>query len=140
MHFTIAKRGVTLMEVLVFTAVLAIVAGFSMRAIGHGRMIRANARDRITMAAIAQSELDRARLERPAMGMAQRTDAAWPSGTTATTTVSPGPDGTLALEVVVERESYEGKAPVRLATLMPSASAAIPATQPATAPSLGGAR
>lgn len=115
------SRGITLLECLVFMAVIAIVSSFAMRAIGQGRMMRANAAGRLAMMAIAQSELDRLRLEAPEAGTAERTDPAWPAGTHLETIVSPGPRGTLAIEVVVTRESYEGKPTVRLATLAPSA-------------------
>ena len=110
--------GVTLLECLVFSAVMAIVAGFAMRAIGQGRMIRANAKDRLTMLAIAQSELDRARMAANAPGVTERSEENWLSRTMAKTTVEAGPDGTRKLSVSVTRESFEGKPEVRLATLI----------------------
>lgn len=115
--------GVTLLECLVFSAVMAIVSGFAMRAIGQGRMIRSNARDRLTMLAIAQSELDRARMEANAPGVTERSEENWPSGTVAKTTVASGPGRTRQIFVSVTRESFEGKPEVRLATLIASSPA-----------------
>lgn len=122
------NRGVTLMEVLIFSAVIAVVSAMTMRAVGQGRVMRGNARDRITMAALAQGELDRARLTPPGPGVTQRTDPAWPVGVVAETTVMEGPEGTTAIDVRVWWKSAEGKPSVRLSTLAAPGQAADAAT------------
>jgi len=113
-------RGVTLVEVLVFTAIITLVSGFAMRAVSVGRMTRANARDRLIMLGLVQSELDRLRLN-PALlkpGQHERSDPSWPPLSKMSTSIVARPDGLLEVEVRMTSKAIEGKAPVRLATLV----------------------
>lgn len=114
------SRGVTLVECLIFCTLWAILAVATMRVLGDGRVLRGNARDRSTMALIAQSELDRVRALPPQelkAGTTGRTDATWPSDTAATVSLTRRDDGTWLVDVRVARQSVEGKPEVRLTTI-----------------------
>ena len=115
-----ARSGVTLIEPLVFVALFAIVSAFTMQALGNSRMLRSNARDRLTMTLIAQSELERIR-SLPAAELAEgedvRSDPQWPSGVAAIVRLAEMDGGHWAVDVEVSRESLEGKPTIRLATI-----------------------
>jgi type II secretory pathway pseudopilin PulG len=116
------RRGMTLLEMLIFVSVFTLLAVATMRCIGDGRVLRANARDRSLMAAIAQSELERARTmpaSELAGGRTERRDPTWPTGTAAVMEVTPRPEGTWLVDVTVGREGIEGKPSVRLTTIRP---------------------
>ncbi|MBI5155491.1 hypothetical protein HZA57_09665 [Candidatus Poribacteria bacterium] len=116
------KRSVTLMEMIIVCALWAMLCVGTMRVIGDARMLRSNARDRTTMALIAQGELDRIR-QLPASelkaGTEPRLDDSWPASVHALVTLEERADGLWLLDVWVGRDSTEGKAPVRLATIRP---------------------
>ena len=113
-------RGVTLIELLIFSVVMMTVSAFVMRALGQGRMVRANARDRLTMLTIAQGELDQLRLSAHALRASQKiySNPSWPSETSATLTIKPGPARTWDVQIEMTRQSVGGKPKVRLATLV----------------------
>jgi hypothetical protein len=118
----LSRRGVTLLEVMIYTAVWTALAVATMRVIGDGRTLRSNARDRGAMVLIAQNELERARTlpsDKLTTGSTERTSADWPSGVKARVELSPRADGAWLVDVVVTRESVEGKPSVRLATVRP---------------------
>ena len=114
------NRGLTLIEMLLFAALMTMVAGFTLRAIQDARIYRGNARDRNRMALIAQEELDRARAL-PAVelteGVTELVRPDWPIGVAAQLEIHPREDGAWLIDVRVTRESIEGKPPVRLATI-----------------------
>jgi len=112
----------TLLELLIFASAFTLLAVATMRCIGDGRVLRANARDRSLMTAIAQSELERARTMPAgelAGGRTERRDPTWPTGTAAVTEVTPRPDGTWLVDVTVSREGVEARPTVRLTTIRP---------------------
>lgn len=136
--FRLNRRGLTLVELLIFTAIITIVSGFAMRAIIVGRMTRANARDRLIMLGIVQSELDRLRVNAASIrpGRSERTDPSWPPASKMASIITARPDGLLQVEVEMTSKAIEGKPRVRLATLVNAAAGNAPAaTAPATSSS-----
>ncbi len=118
---TRSRRAMTLLEVMIFSSILALTAVSTLRVMGDARVVRGNARDRSTMALIAQSEIERVRslpADRLVAGSQAKRDPSWPEGVAATLTTTPRPDGTWLVDVRVARESLEGKAPVRLTTVV----------------------
>ncbi len=111
----------TLIEVMIFCSVFALAAVSTLRVMGDSRVVRSNARDRSTMALIAQSEIERVR-SLPAAGLTAgtlpRRDPSWPDGVQMTLTTTPRGDGTWLVDVRVARESLEGKPGVRLTTIV----------------------
>jgi len=115
-----SRRGVTLLEMVIYCMLLSMVAVFTMRAVSEARVLRSQARDRNVMAAIAQGEVERVRAvpaSRLAEGTETRTDPGWPGGVRALVTLEKRADGAWLIDVQVERESAEGRTPVRLATI-----------------------
>jgi len=114
------RHGITLLELLIFLAVWAIVAVATMRVLGDSRVLRSNARDRSVMALLAQGELERIRLLPPAeLAEGEQTVSRpdWPSGVSATVRIDRRDDGTWLVDVSMARESFEGKPSVRLTTI-----------------------
>jgi Tfp pilus assembly protein PilV len=112
--------GVTLLELLLYVVVWAMIAVCTMRVLGDSRMTRANARDRAVMTLIAHGELERVRALPAASleeGRLRRSEPAWPSGVTADVEMTRRDDGTWLVDVRVERASVEGKPKVRLTTI-----------------------
>ena len=117
-----ACRGLTLLETLFYAAIWTVLALATMRVVGDSRTLRAKARDRATMVLIAQNELERARFSPAAdlkAGKTERVDPDWPRGIKATVEMSERGDGTWLVDVIVTRQSVEGKPQVRLATVRP---------------------
>ncbi|MCX7718336.1 MAG: hypothetical protein N2111_08035 [Candidatus Sumerlaeaceae bacterium] len=117
-----SRRAMTLLELMIFLGVFSLLAVATMRCIGDGRLLRANARDRSVMTAIALSELERARTMPSSNlngGRVERSDPSWPSGTVAAVELAPRPDGTWLLDVTVTRDGAEGRPSVRLTTIRP---------------------
>jgi type II secretory pathway component PulJ len=114
------NRGVTLLEALVFSALWAVLAVVTMRALAEGRELRGDARDRTRMALIAQGELERVRALPAAdlrEGVTERADPGWPRDVRSAVELLRRPDGTWQVDVRMTRESDTGKAPVRLTTV-----------------------
>jgi Tfp pilus assembly protein PilX len=121
-HTSSLRRGIMLLETLVYLAVWTLLAVMTMRALGDSRALRANGRDRAAMTWIAQTELDRIRqtpLKQLTAGVSTRTDRAWPQGVSATVELSRRDDGFWTIRVEVRRASVEGKLPVQLTTIHP---------------------
>lgn len=115
------SHGLTLLETLVYLSIWALLSIATVRALGEARMIRSGAKDRAQMAWMAQEILDERRVAGTShdAGTFERLDLSERlAGTEAVFTVEEGPSGTLLLEVVVRRESLEGKPTVRLTTLV----------------------
>ncbi|MBX7247152.1 MAG: prepilin-type N-terminal cleavage/methylation domain-containing protein [Candidatus Sumerlaeaceae bacterium] len=115
-------RGLTLLELMIVSAVFTLLAVVTMRSLGESRMLRGRARDRSAMVLIAQEQIDRIRQIPPAdlkAGEDVRTSEAWPPGVEATVRLEPGPDKLWKIDVTVRQKSSEGKAEVQLATLLP---------------------
>lgn len=113
--------GFTLLECLIYCALMSLLAVGTMRAIGDARMIRSNARDRTPLAIIAQSELERLRSEPPGArkaGTEKLTKPEWPRGTRVEVQTTELTSGTWTVEVRAARESIEGKPTVRLASVV----------------------
>lgn len=120
------SRGVTLLELLVYSAIWGMLAVATMRVLGDSRMLRSNGRDRSAMALIAQSEIERVRAmpaEDLTEGSRPRADSTWPSDVAATVTLARRDDSTWLVDVRVGRDSVEGKPEVRLATVRPGGGA-----------------
>lgn len=116
-----ARRGVTLLEMLIFVAVFALIAVSTLRVVGDARVIRSNARDRAVMVLIAQTELERLRAAPPAQrmeGTELKHSPEWPEGTQVRVETTRHDSGMWMLDVKVNRESIEGKPSVRLTTLV----------------------
>ena len=115
-----SRRGVTLLETMVFVSLWAIVAVGTMTAVAQSSVIRSRAADRSAMVMIAQQELERVR-HLPAgdlkEGTEERTLPEWPAGTVAEIETREREDGTWLIDVRVNRSTIEGLAPVRLTTL-----------------------
>jgi len=110
----------TLLETLIFVAVVAIVACFTMRIVADARLMRVNARDRAAMALIAQSEIERVRqlpAAQLAEGSSKRADRLWPEGVAATVSLKALEGGLWQIDAHVEGESAEGKPAVHLTTI-----------------------
>jgi Tfp pilus assembly protein PilV len=109
-----------LLEVLVFVALWGMLAVTTMQSLAQSREMRGNARDRTRMALIAQEELERVRAL-PAAELREetneRTDPAWPGDVKSMVTLKPVPGGNWSVEIRVDRKSFDGKVPVRLATI-----------------------
>lgn len=113
------RRGLALLELLLYSALWTVLAFATLRAVADARMLRANARDRSALALIAQGEIERMRADAAPPAGGERTDPAWPSGTRAVTRVEPSGEGAVAVVVTVSRESLEGKPVVTLASILP---------------------
>lgn len=114
------SRGITLLECLIYCAVLVTVAAFSMRALGEARLVRDRGAERNRLAIIAQEQLDQLRLQASELeaGTETLTSEDWPSATTVTTTVTARTEDLFDLEVIVTRETLDGPLTVQLATLV----------------------
>ena len=114
------RRGLTLLETLMYVAILAITIAFTLRAVGEARMIRGNARDRAALVLIAQSELERWRIAPAAQlseGAMRIENPSWPSGASATVSLRKTANGLWEIDVRVRRKGPEGKPEVRLTTI-----------------------
>lgn len=115
------RRGVTLIEVLAVSALLAIMSVCVMRTLGEGRELRARAADRSEMAMIAQSVLDQARLD-PSMIRDVETKELLIDGgarkTSVTLTLTLREHRLTELRAVARRASIDGIRPVTLTTLL----------------------
>lgn len=113
-------RGVTLLECLIYSALLSVLSVWTMRIIGESRVLRANARDRAAMTLIAQSELERLRTVSASElqeGKNEFHREEWLDGVNASVELVPREDGGWLIDVRVSRESIEGKPRVRLTTI-----------------------
>lgn len=120
------RKGFTLLETLIYSAVFALVAVSTLRVVGDARVVRSNARDRSVMALLAQSEMERVRSLPPDSLTEERreiTSPDWPEGVLATVETRRRADGTWLLDITVRRESIEGKPSVRLTTILPGGDA-----------------
>lgn len=113
------RRGLTLLECIFAFTLLTILAVTTAAALERSRVLRGASAERARMAMVAQSAMDRARLQVPAADAEPapiiETDAV---GTVSTVTWSKHATGHWNLSVVVQRETPEGLSPVSLATLV----------------------
>jgi prepilin-type N-terminal cleavage/methylation domain-containing protein len=115
------RRGLTLLEVLAASALLAIMSICVMRTLGEGRELRARAADRSEMAMVAQSVLDQVRLDPTQLRGFDTKEILIDQGvrkTSVTLTVILREDRLSELTVLAERASVDGIRPVSLTTLV----------------------
>jgi len=116
-------RGFTLLECLIVIMMGSLLAVGTLRVIGDARMVRSNARDRLMLATLTQSELDKLRAERPTLQHGTRdlrNLEGYPEDVELRIAVEPHTSGTLYVEMLATRRSIEGKPTVRLTTLVPA--------------------
>jgi hypothetical protein len=121
----ISRRGITLVECLVFIAIWAGVCGSTLWALRESALTRGQARQAAVPAVIAQGELEQARAlpaDKLKAGSTDRTDAAWPAGTSCTVTLAPHSPSTWLINVEAARTTARGLKPVRLTTYRRGAS------------------
>ncbi len=113
-------KGVTLLEAIIAFTLLTVIALFTMRAVGQGRIVRGNARAQHELLLLAQEELERVRAI-PATelqaGEAEHQDSSWPSTVTSKVLLEKQAGGTWLVDVTLFRETIEGLPPVRLTTI-----------------------
>lgn len=128
-RYAARRRGMTLIETLIYVAVLTMTVVATLRVIGDSRVMRANARDRAIMTLIAHDELERWRAT-PVSQLTEGTmpaqdnhqpagDKTWPAGTSATVSLKKMEGESWEIDVRVQREGPEGKPDVRLTTIRP---------------------
>lgn len=113
-------RGISLVEVIFFVAIMTTVAVFTMRSLGQARAVRARAADRAQMALAAQTELDRVRrIPAPELNDGSTTQSLPQLGEASqmVTSLARRDDGNWGVEVSVMLDTIEGNAPVQLSTI-----------------------
>lgn len=116
------SRGLTLLELLVCSFVVALIAVSTMRALGDGRVMRERAKHRAELALLAQSELDRLRslpMAKLAEGQQAVHREAWPQTVSAVETVRKRGDGFLEISVGMTRKSPGGDFKAALVSIHP---------------------
>ena len=110
-----SQRGLTLTETIIAVMIMSMMAVFTLKSLGHSRLLRGYARDRAEMALLAQTELDRVRrAEKLAPGI---TTTSVDRDTTATATITASVQGLMQVEVLVERVRSEGRYATSLVAL-----------------------
>ncbi|MBI1290665.1 hypothetical protein GC173_05415 [bacterium] len=114
------RRGLTLLECLVYTALISLLTVFTMEAMGRARLLQGNAHDRLALATRAQEELDKLQSTRPAVPSDPvRTENPWGPRTYLETTVADGPlPDSLLVRVEAGRVTYDRPIVVKLETLV----------------------
>jgi hypothetical protein len=114
------RRGLTLLECLVYVSVFGMVTIFTIEAMSRARLLQGDSRDRLALATRAQEELDRLRASAPgAPTELIRHDDPWGPKTFLETAVLDGPEsGTLLLMVKAGRDTYDRNLEVKLETLV----------------------
>lgn len=109
------QRGLTLVEAIIAVSIMSMMAVFTLKSLGHSRLLRGYARDRAEMVLLAQTELDRVRrTETLEPGI---TTTSVDRDTTATATITASVHGLMQVEVLVERVRSEGRYATSLVAL-----------------------
>jgi type II secretory pathway pseudopilin PulG len=109
------RRAITLVEVLIYVAILPAVTLSTMAALSRGRLLMGVARERQNLTLIAQEELDRIRLLPPSELSDGVTFQADGDVVTTTTLSRVGPHWEVQVEA--SRHTIDGLQPMYLATL-----------------------
>ena len=114
------SKGVTLLECLIYCAILTALALLTMRALGEAALVRGRGTERGRLILIAQEQLDEAR-RLPAADLVEaeetlRSDKWGPSLTT-TRRFTQREDGNWVIDIIVARETGEGIPAVHLSTI-----------------------
>lgn len=114
-------RGLSLIEVLITTLLLAIVTVATLRVIGESRIVRSAAAIRTELTVMAQSALNKARLapvEELSIGESPiEFPPESPPGMTGVLMVKELDSGHLEIDVRIQRDTQNGAPPVRLTTI-----------------------
>lgn len=114
------RRGVSLLEFMVISSLMAILVVATMRTLGNARFLRGVARDRGEMLTLAQNELDGLRQLSGGEfeeGIKTFTDESLGKSDTVTVSLTKRDDGHWAADVSVERIGPDGVPVVRLSTI-----------------------
>lgn len=123
-HGATRRRGFTLLEVIIYAALLAMVSVATLGCLAQARLARARARDRASLLAVALGAVERTKAAAaagrpPVEGVSEpAAEPWWPAETSVTLTAARRPDGLTAIDVTAVRTTPEGAPPVRLATLI----------------------
>ena len=116
------NSGITLLELLAYSALFILAATATMRALAESRELQGRARDKVDLLLITQTEMDRLRhmpvgeLEE---GKVVYTKDLWPAGTQLAVEIKKHDDATWLVDLQATRESVEGKPSARLTTILP---------------------
>lgn len=121
-HKPAAGRGITILELLLAAAVMAMIAVCTLAALADGRALRERAHHHAEMAIWAQGELERLRVTPLAKLTAGETAVhrnGWPAAVSAVETVRKRPDGFTELGVQLRRKNPGADILVDLVTIHP---------------------